>query len=92
MVALRRNLKPGSVLVFSAQYKMDVVDEYQQNHRSRRRSKRFDETSETTTNFTSQNFLFRQHYQANKPDVESLTEAAHCAKALNYIFPLAGRY
>ena len=32
--------------------------------------------------------MFRQHYQANNPDVKSLAEAAHWPKALNSVFPL----
>ncbi len=35
--------------------------------------------------------MFRHHCQANKPDVKSLAEAAHCAKVLNSIFPLTSR-
>jgi hypothetical protein len=35
--------------------------------------------------------MFGHHCQANKPDVKSLTEAAHCAKVLNSIFPLTSR-
>ena len=150
-----------AAVVFSAQHEIDAEDEYQRNHRPRRRPRRFDERPETTATLTFKNFyrkefiqvldvqiqnltanvkaacdiltpainlllppfnkepepeefealvkmlpetlkpdvsalnveltMFRHHCQANKPDVKSLAEAAHCAKVLNSIFPVTSR-
>ncbi len=150
-----------AAVVFSAQHEIDAEDEYQRNHRPRRRPRRFDERPETIATLTFKNFyrkefiqvldvqiqnltanvkaaydiltpainlllppfnkepepeefealvkmlpetlkpdvsalnveltMFRHHCQANKPDVKSLAEAAHCAKVLNSIFPLTSR-
>ena len=34
---------------------------------------------------------FRDHCQANKPDIKTIAEAARCAKELQTIFPLTSR-
>ena len=45
-----------AAVIFSAQYEIDAEDEYQRNHRPRRRPRRFDKRPETTANLTFTNF------------------------------------
>jgi hypothetical protein len=45
-----------AAVIFSAQYEIDVEDEYQRNHRPRRRPRRFDKRPETTANLTFTSF------------------------------------
>ncbi len=45
-----------AAVVFSAQHEIDAEDEYQRNHRPRRRPRRFDERPETTATLTFKNF------------------------------------